>query len=355
MVTGHSWGAGEARQAWIYLGMAVRMAQILGLFEEPPPSTSRKEFIDAEERRRTAWTCFLMDSLLSGGKRRVRALSVPDMRVQLPCDTDYFHFGEIVRCETMDGSLPKGPPLSIIGNLGIVAYSMRAADIWGQVAKWACSTKVEGELPWEPQSEFQQLLTSLTAWELSLPSRLKFDIMSLHAHSASNQGQAYAYMHAISLMALMFLHRSYLSHSFTQNKHDTDSRLDYEWRQWQAQSRRELMNVTRKACEMFEEMRAFGLYFLRGLVPWNGYTVYTAAGIMLYFFHFPEEEDDDEVLRQCRDRVVKGCEFLRDMKNSWPMADSWVRIFPFTCLDDANNNIARNSQKDADFLHQHQH
>jgi hypothetical protein len=97
------------------------------------------------------------------------------------------------------------------------------------------------------------------------------------------------------------------------------------------------------------------LYFLRGLVPWNGYTVYTAAGIMLYFFHFPEEEDDDDVLRQCRDRVVKGCEFLRDMKNSWPMADSWVRIFPFTCLDDANNNIARNSQKDADFLHQHQH
>src|ERR1700761_1833204 len=154
MVTGHSWGAGEARQAWIYLGMAIRMAQILGLFEESQSSNSRQDFIDAEERRRTAWTCFLMDSLLSGGKRRVRALSIHDMRVQLPCDTDYFHFGEVVRCEMMDGSLPKGPPSISIGSLGIVAYSMRVADIWGQVARWACSDKVEGELPWEPESEF---------------------------------------------------------------------------------------------------------------------------------------------------------------------------------------------------------
>jgi hypothetical protein len=85
MLTGHSWGAGEGRRAWVYLGMAVRMAQVLGLFEEPPPATTREDFIDAEERRRTAWTCFLMDSLLSGGKGRDRMLSGDKMRIQLPC------------------------------------------------------------------------------------------------------------------------------------------------------------------------------------------------------------------------------------------------------------------------------
>lgn len=324
MITGHSWGAGEARQAWIYLGMGIRMAQMLGLFEETQDCNSREDFILAEERRRTAWTCFLMDSLLSGGKRRVRALSSRDMNVQLPCDSEYFNFGEMVRCEKMDGSIPKSPSSRAIGNLGIVAYSMRVADIWGKVAKWACSRKVEEELPWDSDSEFQELVKSLNHWNFSLPSRLRFSIPSLHAHSASNQGQAYAYMHAISLMALMFLHRAYLPHSFTQNKQTAERASDSQWMQWQAYARHELMQVTERTCEMFEEMREFGLFFLRGLVPWNGYTVYTAAGIMLYFYHFPEDEDDDEVMRRCHDRVVKGCAFLKDMKNSWPMADSWV-------------------------------
>jgi hypothetical protein len=162
---------------------------MLELFEETPSiDSSRDGFVLAEERRRTAWTCFLMDSLLSGGKKRVRALSAYDMRVQLPCDTDFFNFGEAVRNEMLDGFIPQYPPSVPIGNLGIIAYSMRAADIWGSVAKWACSTAVDREPPWESGSQFQKLLTSLTQWRLSLPGRLELSIRSLHAHSACNQG-----------------------------------------------------------------------------------------------------------------------------------------------------------------------
>lgn len=326
MITGHSWGAGEARQAWIYLGMAVRMAQMLGLFEEPTESYDKNRsfsFIEAEERRRTAWTCFLMDNLLSGGKRRVKSLSSHDMQIQLPCDSDSFNFGESVRCEMLDGSIPQNPGLSPVGNLGIVAYSMRVAEIWGKVAKWACSPAVSQELPWESSSQFQEIQKSIARWRQSLPPRLHQSINLLHAHSASNQGQAFAYMHAIALMADMFLHRAYLSHAGTQNKHESQSMLDQQWREWQGRSKRELFEVTEQTCEIFEEIKEFGLYFQRGLVPWNGYTVYTATGIMLYFLHFPLD-DDENSMRRVRDHIVKGCAFLKDMKNSWPMADSWV-------------------------------
>ncbi|KAK3044789.1 hypothetical protein LTS18_000352, partial [Coniosporium uncinatum] len=132
MITGHSWGAGEGRRAWIYLGMAVRMAQVMGLFDESAyarkhnGSVSSQEFIAAEEQRRTAWTCFLMDSLLSGGKGRKRTLNADDMQIQLPSDTDNFIFGEPVRCERLNGMLSGDPGLGPVGELGIIAYSMRA-------------------------------------------------------------------------------------------------------------------------------------------------------------------------------------------------------------------------------------
>jgi hypothetical protein len=333
MITGHSWGAGEGHRAWMYLGMGVRMAQILGLFDETPPHKTieltnhisvQEAFVRAEERRRTAWTCFLMDSLLSGGKRRRRLLSAEDMRIQLPCDSDDFHFADPVRCERLDHTVSENSSLGRIVNLGIVAYSMRIADIWGKVAHWACSSRVHGELPWEPNTEFQYLLKCLDQWRYSLPRRLEFSITSLHAHSAANNGQAYCYMHSIYFMSIMFLHRSYLSHIETQNKHDTDSPLDRRWRHWQLQSRRELLEVADRVCDMYKEMREFGLGFLCGLVPWVGFTVYTAVGIMLYYHQFPEATDNVEIMRRAKDRIVYGCELLKDMRGSWPMADCWV-------------------------------
>ncbi|KAG5790641.1 hypothetical protein H9Q69_010314 [Fusarium xylarioides] len=181
MLTGHSWGAGEGRRAWVYLGMAVRMAQVLGLFEEPPPATTREDFIDAEERRRTAWACFLMDSLLSGGKGRDRMLSGDKMRIQLPCESDSFNFGQIVLCERLDGSMPDGAMGTVHGSLGIVANSMRVADVWGAVAKWACTRHDNTVPPWQPQSEFQMLLSRLELWKNSLPERLRYELFLLRA------------------------------------------------------------------------------------------------------------------------------------------------------------------------------
>ncbi|KAH6896723.1 fungal-specific transcription factor domain-containing protein [Thelonectria olida] len=319
MLTGHSWGAGEGRRAWVYLGMAVRMAQVLGIFDEPITPTSRDDFIHAEERRRTAWTCFLMDSLLSGGKGRDRMLSAEKMRIQLPCESDSFNFGERVACERLDGSIPEGPRIGTKGNLGIVAYSMRVADVWGAVAKWACTSHDTNHPPWQPQSEFQYLLSRLNLWKDSLPERLQYDLFLLRAHSVSNQGQAYCYMHCIYFMSVIFLYRSYLPEVEMQKARVGDR----EWDQWSAWSSKELAQVAQQVCEMLQEMRAFGLYFLRGLVPWIGFTIYTAVGTLLYFYHFPNPGDSPNQMERRRERIVEGCLFLKDMRQAWPMADTW--------------------------------
>ncbi|RFU81706.1 hypothetical protein TARUN_491 [Trichoderma arundinaceum] len=321
MLTGHSWGSGEGRRAWVYLGMAVRMAQIMGLFEDPPViAPSKEEFIHGEERRRTAWTCFLMDSLLSGGKGRERLLSADSMHIQLPCDSGNFIFGEPVMCPFIEGFRSDGNAQSPLGNLGIVAYSMRVADVWGAVAKWSCSSHPNNTPPWQPESELQRLLVRLNAWKESLPPRLRYDLSLLHAHSVQNQGQAYCYMHCIYFMSVIFLYRSYLPELEMQEE---AGHGNGNMKQWSAFSCIELAKVADQVCEMLQDIRGFGLFFLRGLVPWIGFTIYTAVGTLLYFWHFPHVSEGDPQIESWRQRIIDGCVFLKDMRQAWPMADTW--------------------------------
>lgn len=334
MLTGHDWGAGNGRRAWIYLGMALRLAEVMDLCQEPKMPTNRRptreEFIEAEVRRRTAWTCFLMDSLLSGGKGRKRSLTSFDMSIQLPCEKESFVFGHPVSTERLNGeiSMPTGGLSLPIGELGIIAYSMRAANIWGKVARWACSDVVDSQLPWSPDSEFQILIYELGNWQKNLPERLQYDLFSLHSHNAVDQGQAYCYMHCIYFMSYMFLHRAYLPVLGPQNGAEGTPKSYNEmsdmWKNWQKTSRRELFRESTMVLEMLDEMRSFGVYFLRGLVPWIGFTIYTAVGVMLYSYNFPSGDDDPSITEKARERVIQGCTFLKDMQNQWPMAETWV-------------------------------
>lgn len=334
MLTGHDWGAGNGRRAWIYLGMAIRLVEVMDLTRETGVPRNRvptrEEFIQAEVRRRTAWTCFLMDSLLSGGKGRKRSLTAADMSIQLPCEREEFVFGEPTCLPQLDGS-QRIPPVTLpVGEVGIIGYSMRAANIWGKVARWACSEDLKNELPWSSSSQFKQLIYELESWKASLPQRLQYDLFVLHSHNAVEQGQAYCYMHCIHFMSYMFLHRAYLpvlgpqqngvGAEETPNSYDEHRDM---WRKWEKSSRKELFKDSVMVLDMLEEMRTFGVYFLRGLVPWIGFTIYTAVGAMLYSFNFPSVEDDPRWQEKARKYVIQGCSFLREMKTQWPMAETW--------------------------------
>ncbi|KAF2635631.1 hypothetical protein P280DRAFT_473727 [Massarina eburnea CBS 473.64] len=331
MLTGHDWGAGNGRRAWIYLGMAIRLVEVMDLTQEVKMPQGRRltreEFIEAEVRRRTAWTCFLMDSLLSGGKGRKKSLSATDMAIQLPCERENFVFGEPVCTEHLDGRLHMPPLSQDVGELGIIAYSMRAASIWGKVSRWACSEELKTELPWAPTSQCSQLIHELDQWRRGLPPRLQYDLFSLHSYNAVEQGQGYCYMHCIHFMSYMFLHRAYLPvlgpHSHSEETLDSYSERSDQWRTWQTTSRRELFKEAAVVLEMLDEMRTFGVFFLRGLVPWIGFTIYTAVGVMLYSYNFPSPEDDPRVTRKARERVIRGCTFLKEMKTQWPMSATW--------------------------------
>ncbi|KAH0605621.1 uncharacterized protein H6S33_004843 [Morchella sextelata] len=154
MLAVHEWGMCRGSEAYVWLGIAIRMGGVLGLSwddvhedeqmwanpfitlslaggknrREASPSAKRrkldnyarpssggsgtgsinnnnhdskasgKDFIEKEVRRRTFWALFMLDRSLSSGRFRPSGISLAEAsRVQLPCEERGFLFGEGVR------------------------------------------------------------------------------------------------------------------------------------------------------------------------------------------------------------------------------------------------------------------
>ena len=139
MLTLYHWSLSRGVQAWMYLGLAIRMAQAMGLFyedmdpsemwamgfanesfnmhgevkqklsasEESQEPNSSDAFVEEECRRRTAWSCFILDRYLSNGSFRPGAIPSNGLSVQLPCEEKAWMFGERVCTPFLSGKCSK--------------------------------------------------------------------------------------------------------------------------------------------------------------------------------------------------------------------------------------------------------
>lgn len=210
MLTLHNWGMNRGAQAWAYLGLATRSAQALGLQYEkdhddmplsrslpvqvddiPSFSGSMRDsfhagssndvFVQTEIRRRTFWTCFILDRYLSNGKYRPQSINAKDIHIQLPASEQAFLFGEKVRTlmlgeepvetpprpemqsqrrasligEALNGGMKRRSSFSSNGAVGkvieddhakwevgaeegLVSRYIKILDIYSRIVKWAC-------------------------------------------------------------------------------------------------------------------------------------------------------------------------------------------------------------------------
>lgn len=195
MLAVHEWGMCRGSEAYVWLGVAIRMGGVLGLSwddveedasiwanpfitltlagnkeSDTSPSAKRrkldtsgtrptsggakasgKEFIEKEVRRRTFWAAFMLDRSLSSGRLRPSGISLAEAaRVQLPCEERGFLFGEGVRTgylsvdgfdkkEDRNGSDGKLGRWEVGDEEGILARVVRITEIWGRVQEWACA------------------------------------------------------------------------------------------------------------------------------------------------------------------------------------------------------------------------
>nr|POF02410.1 putative transcriptional regulatory protein pb1a11.04c [Quercus suber] len=209
----HEWGNCRGAQAWLLVGTAIRAAQLMGLqyeldLDDEPLSlsmaldfeakklglimrkaksststhqTKEDHFIYQEVRRRTFWSCYILDRYLSSGKYRPQMLHARELRIQLPASERAFVFGTNVRTlmlgeaekhvnrADVQGSRQASVMLATGGgtpepgaertrgnfyaddheddavdmetgmNEGLVSRYIKILEIWTKVVRWSCA------------------------------------------------------------------------------------------------------------------------------------------------------------------------------------------------------------------------
>lgn len=174
-------GIGAMAQAWLYVGMAVRMAHDLGLHKcaDQWTSVGRSLFsaVQLQERRRIWYGCVVMDKYVSAYIGRPVAIFERDFDTELPStvESDELelwspHPSPALNDGQEDPALPEVTPapgyvISCFGEsakLSII-LSMIMQDIYSIRPK--C----------DRQAEFSRFEKVLTKWYLELPEHLRFD------------------------------------------------------------------------------------------------------------------------------------------------------------------------------------
>ncbi|CEQ39914.1 SPOSA6832_01478, partial [Sporobolomyces salmonicolor] len=244
--------AGRDNSGWLKLGQAIRMAQILRLgFEDEVdyPSAAlggdprgrqggRQDPLKAETRRRTFWSCFLLDRTISDGNERPCGLKVPkiaSLRMPGPdadfaagrkslgakFDPDPPAWSVSVRTQQQQnggaGSEKKPstvPAVAVEPEADLYGFTLRIADIWRKVAAYigAGGRNVDRRPPWLPSSTFSELAAALNEFGARLPEMLRYSDQTLIAHcmTSSQEARLFGMMHLLYATASHVLHRDYL-------------------------------------------------------------------------------------------------------------------------------------------------
>jgi hypothetical protein len=103
----HAWSACHSIPGYMMIRQAIAFAGVHNYaYDEDAdkrplgddPTSKRDRFIRQESQRRTFWSCFILDRILSVGKGRPRVIQVKDLRdLQIPCSDKNFISGRAVK------------------------------------------------------------------------------------------------------------------------------------------------------------------------------------------------------------------------------------------------------------------
>ncbi|KAH7127890.1 fungal-specific transcription factor domain-containing protein [Dactylonectria estremocensis] len=157
--------AGRTSSGWLRLGLAIRLSQDADLISEPPDDLSATE---REERRRSFWSIYLVDKLMSCARSRPATISDHDCTLQLPCDEQTFQAQEWKQTPTLQEMLDWNADVS--DPPSHFSLTIVTASILARCTRTAHGrTRAKNLPPWDPQSEF----TAINASLLLLESHLK--------------------------------------------------------------------------------------------------------------------------------------------------------------------------------------
>ncbi|KAF8858364.1 hypothetical protein BDZ45DRAFT_546535, partial [Acephala macrosclerotiorum] len=189
-------------KAWMYIGTGIRMSQALRLGREYHQRHSVRE---QETRRRTLWTCFIMDRLSSVICSRPQTLFPTKLRCFLPCPEAAFFFEE---CPGRRFLLDSGPDHE---SQEVYPFLIKAIEYWGIMTDiFALGLMGKQSSPTDPDSCFYKTEQSIKSFKRNLPSRMQWSLKNYKTHRMLGQGSMFVEFHFILNHAFCVAHQEYL-------------------------------------------------------------------------------------------------------------------------------------------------
>ncbi|KAG0220708.1 hypothetical protein BGX31_010687 [Mortierella sp. GBA43] len=199
-------GVCENHRAWLYVGMAIRMALDLGLNRELPEQDRSRDRGRAELRRRTWWSCYVVERLVCAGLGRPLTITLQECQTAFPRD-DY-SLGELT-----ETTISNRQPTLISDFVHLIALLRIQGDIleFINARSTLCDTSNNGFNSDHPQrvdtsqAAFSRLDQSLFDWRHGLPSTLQTP--------TSQSPQFGLFLHMTYNTLIILLHRPEMTHS----------------------------------------------------------------------------------------------------------------------------------------------
>ncbi|KAH8820145.1 fungal-specific transcription factor domain-containing protein [Xylogone sp. PMI_703] len=193
-------------RAWMHVGTAIRMAQVLRLGSEPNQQLSPRE---KEVRKRTFWACFVVDRLISYSCNQLFTINILSARVQLPCPENAFAFEE-----TYSGPYLENINIHMtqVSQLGVLPFYITMVKLWGDIAILHVSggRRRLKHVPSDPQGEFYQIDKAIQEFKSNLPTRLHWSHQNYKSHLVTGQAQIFVNLNFLLYHSRCVMHQEYL-------------------------------------------------------------------------------------------------------------------------------------------------
>ncbi|KAF2661343.1 hypothetical protein K491DRAFT_710921 [Lophiostoma macrostomum CBS 122681] len=408
----HEFGMCKGQSAWLTIQSAISLAQAQGLQYETnfddmkearmqalDPDAKYQDILEgragvdtttsedpnatrAEIKRRTFWSCFIMDRYLSGGKYRPLRLNIEDIRVPLPISEEAFTFGRkentmlLKEASEVLGIRPKrendlnssasrmthdtrhnyhqengnrafdrynGNGRTHDGQYssdttdsgyreGFLSCFIRSIDLWNDTIRWSCAggRRPEGEVPpWDPRTMFHKLDKKLAIFTDGLPEAHKFTLDNVAPHAEHKSSTAYTLTHCALLLCGVMLHREYipfLPHALPRPEGPLDpptfppNNYSPPSPQWWEESAAICFKSGRNCMDLLWACKEEGVL---AVTPLIAFTAYEVAIIALYQFYFPNMDTHGHMRSPSEDRwehIKKAFAIVNQMRPTLVMA-----------------------------------
>lgn len=167
---------GKQRTAWVKIGIGAKFAQDLCLMFEPALSLP---FSEQEERRRTFWSIYMLDRLMTCGRARPPVFSDAAITVQLPASETAFRASIFEQCEELkmytSKRIHRSPEPSPMSRVIIICALL------SRTSQYAIQAQHDSQNlpPWDVESEWTAINSSLLYleshidWQQSVPDILR--------------------------------------------------------------------------------------------------------------------------------------------------------------------------------------